>query len=87
MAGITSYLGLTKPEIGDRIDPGIFSDNFEKIDGAFVNKADKTDVDALQVNVDTLSSDVKVLTRTVEDLILQINNISSLLDDINGEVR
>ena len=63
MATLTSYLQLTKPELGDSIDPSIFSDNFDKIDRAITdanNKSSETDkmIAGLQISLNTTNNNV-----------------------------
>ena len=65
MATLTSYLRLTKPELGDTIDPTIFSDNFDAIDTAFLENDKeisdiKTQISAINKSIDSSAIQVYI---------------------------
>ena len=78
MATLTSYLQLTKPELGDTIDPSIFSENFDIIDAEIIKTNNK--IDEAEKKIGTSQTDIKNTKETVKKLTTSLTSCYKMDD-------
>ena len=92
MSTITENLKLTKPELGDNINPEIFAENFDAIDKAIgdinvnlnsiFDKLGTLNFNTVNNNINNLTSRISSAERTLTDTRTTLNSVSGRVNSL-----